>query len=394
MNSNNLISLKRAINLLANEKKNIFKISKIKLSESINMISAEKIISPINLPSLDCAGLDGYIFHKSKKFELPISKITIIPGKLMSKHNINYAYRINTGAVIPKNFSNFVSIENSITENKKLIINKSKISNKDIKRKGEDLKKGKILLKKNEKINFLNLSLLSSVGIKSLKVFRPLRIGIVSNGSELVKIGKLKKKEQVYDSNKLQIINYLKNYNITSKDLGILKDNEKQINDFYKKNIDQFDLIISSGGSSFSSGDLISSFLEKKTKIIFKYVRIQPGRPVIFSKFKSTYIFSLPGNPLAVLINLIFLVSFFINPIANKIIPVSQKIISSFDEIKKLNITKFYRVIIKNKRAYLHNSKGSAKLISASESDGFLLVEEKITKIKKGNFYNFFKFEI
>lgn len=393
MKTHNLISLKKAIDLINIEKKKFFKTSKINISKSLNMIAAENVISPINLPSLDCAGLDGYIFNQSKNLKLPISKITITPGKLIKRYNTKYAYRINTGATLPKNFSNFISIENSIIDNNYLFINESKISNKDIKRKGEDLKKGKILLKKNDKIDFLKLSLLSSVGISSIKVFSPLKLGIVSNGNELVKVGKIKKKEEVYDSNKLQIINYLKNFNVLSHDLGILKDNEKQIDNFYKKNIKKFDLIISSGGSSFSSGDLISSFLEKKTKIIFKYVRIQPGRPVIFSKYKSSYVFSLPGNPLAVLVNLIFLVSLFIDPKTSNPKSSSQKIKSAFNDTKKENITKFYRVNIKNDKAYTHNSKGSAKLISASESDGLLSVNENVKQIKKGNIYEFFKFE-
>ncbi len=394
MKTSNYISLKKAIKLLSIEKKKLFKISNIKISDSLNMISAENIVSPINLPSLDCVGLDGFIFNNSKKSKLPISKKIITPGRINKSNYGNYAYRINTGASVPKNFYNFISIENSFIEDNYLHIKKSKISNKDIKKKGEDLKKGKTLIKKNEKINFLKISLLSSVGIVSIKVFSPLKLGIVSNGNELVKVGKSKKNEEVYDSNKLQIINYLKNKNILLKDLGILKDNEKQIDNFYKKNIKNFDLIVSSGGSSFSSGDLISSFLEKKTKMIFRYVRIQPGRPVIFSKYKSTYIFSLPGNPLAVLVNLIFLVSFFINPIVKRSKTPSQKIKSAFNGSKKSNITKFYRVNIKNDKAHLNNSKGSAKLISASESDGLLSVSENIKKIKKGDIYEFFRFEI
>ena len=394
MTNSNLISLKKAIQLIDKEKKNLFKISKIKISEALNKVAAEDIISPINLPSLDCAGLDGFVFNGSQKSKLPISKNIITPGKISKNYSHNFAYRINTGAIIPKNLSNFVSIENSKNDNINLFISKSKISNKDIKRKGEDLKKGKILIKKNEKINFLKLSLLASAGIASVKVFSPLKIGIVSNGDELVKIGNIKKKEQVYDSNKLQIINFLKKYNISIKDLGILKDNEKKIKNFYKDKIQKYDLIVSSGGSSFSSGDLISHFLNKNTKIIFKYIRIQPGRPIIFSKYKSKYIFSLPGNPLAVLINLIFLVSFFINPESNKMISLPQKIKSGFNDTKKSHITKFYRVNIKNNKAFPHNSKGSAKLISASESDGLMLIKENIKSIKKGDTYDFFKFEI
>ena len=106
------------------------------------------------------------------------------------------------------------------------------------------------------------------------------------------------------------------------------------------------------------------------------------------------YIFSLPGNPLAVLVNLIFIVSSFINPSSDKMTYPSQKIKSGFNDTKKPNITKFYRVNIRNNKALPHNSKGSAKLISASESDGLLLIRENLKGIKKGNIYEFFKFEI
>ena len=394
MKNFSLISIKKAIQLVNQEKKNLLKTSKIRISDALNKVVAEDIISPINLPSLDCAGLDGFVFNNSQKSKLPISKKIITPGNIYKNLSQNYSYRINTGAIIPKNLSNFVSIENSKTDDTSLHVSKSKISNKDIKRKGEDLKKGKILIRKNEKINFLKLSLLASAGIASVKVFSSIKIGIVSNGDELVKIGNIKKKEQVYDSNKIQIINFLKKFNVSIKDLGILKDNEKQIENFYKKMIQRYDLIISSGGSSFSSGDLISNFLNKNTKIIFKYIRIQPGRPIIFSKYKQKYIFSLPGNPLAVLVNLIFIVSSFINPSSDKMTYPSQKIKSGFNDTKKPNITKFYRVNIKNNKALPHNSKGSAKLISASESDGLLLIRENLKGIKKGNIYEFFKFEI
>ena len=65
--------------------------------------------------------------------------------------SINYAYRINTGANIPGNFKNFLSLENAFIENDYLILSKSKISNKDIKKRGEDLKKNQTILKKKSK---------------------------------------------------------------------------------------------------------------------------------------------------------------------------------------------------------------------------------------------------
>ena len=277
MKSFNLISLKKAIDLISKEKKQLCKISKIKITDSLNLVAAENIISPISLPSLDCAGLDGFVFHKSKKLKLPISKTTITPGKLDRNYSNNYAYRINTGAIIPKDFSNFISIENSFNDNKYLYLNKSKISNKDIKKKGEDLKKGKILIKKNEKINFIKISLLSSVGISTIKVFSLLEVGVVSNGNELVKTGQSKRKEQVYDSNKLQIINFLKGYNLLVKDLGILRDNEKDIYNFYKKNIKKLKKISSIGKKEY--------FKKFNSNIIGRYIIDKSFNNKSFNKY-------------------------------------------------------------------------------------------------------------
>ena len=391
MPDNILISLDRAVKLIQKEKKPD-KREIIKLEDSIGRVSSKKVTSPIDLPSYDSAGLDGYVFSKKNKKFLKISKKIITPGKLHKNLNLNLAYKINTGSIIPNNFSYFVSLENASIKKDLINISKSKISNKDIKKKAEDLKKGKIIIDKNQKLNFRNISLLASVGIKKLEVFRLLKIGVVSNGNELVSYDKNKKKFQTFDSNKLQIINFLKHHNIKAYNLGILKDNISSIEKFYKNKVKDFDIIISSGSSSFSTGDFMSTFLEKKSNIIFKYIRIQPGRPIIFARYKSKYIFSLPGNPLAVFINLMFIVKPFIENSKKSINENIKFIKAGFNDVKKINTVKFLRVKIKKDIAFAHNSKGSAKLVSISESDGLLISNESDNKILKGKLYKFLKF--
>ena len=392
MARNILISLNQAIKLVQKEKKNFIRKEDIKLEKSMGRVSSKIITSPIDLPTYDSAGLDGYVIVNKNKKTLKISKKIITPGKLYKNLDTNLAYRINTGSIIPDKFSHFISLENAFIEKNFIDISSSKISNKDIKKKSEDLKKGKIILKKNQIINFRNISLLASVGIKSLNVYKLLKIGVVSNGNELVSFNKSKKDFQTFDSNKLQIINFLNQYNVHVQDLGILKDNISKVESFYKNKIKNFDVIVSSGGSSFSSGDLISSFLEKKSKMIFKYIRMQPGRPIIFSKYKSKYIFSLPGNPLAVFINLFFVIKPFLENHKRTINENIELVRSGFNDEKKINLTKFYRVKIKDRKAFTHNSKGSAKLISISESDGLLILNDNQKKVVKGKKYNFVKF--
>ena len=391
MPDNILISLNKAIKLIQKEKKPNKK-ETIKLEDSIGRVSSKKVTSPIDLPSYDSAGLDGYIFSKKNNKFLKISKKIITPGKLHKNLNLNLAYKINTGSIIPNRFSYFVSLENASVKKDLINISKSKISNKDIKKKAEDLKKGKIIIDKNQKLNFRNISLLASVGIKKLEVFRLLKIGVVSNGNELVSYDKNKKKFQTFDSNKLQIINFLKHHNIKAYNLGILKDNISSIEKFYKNKVKDFDIIISSGSSSFSTGDFMSTFLEKKSRIIFKYIRIQPGRPMIFARYKSKYIFSLPGNPLAVFVNLMFIVKPFIENSKKSINENIKFIKAGFNDVKKINTVKFFRVKIKKDIAFPHNSKGSAKLVSISESDGLLISNESENKILKGKLYKFLKF--
>ena len=166
MPDNILISLNRAIKLIQKEKKPNKK-ETIKLEDSIGRVSSKKVTSPIDLPSYDSAGLDGYIFSKKNNKFLKISKKIITPGKLYKNLNLNLAYKINTGSIIPNRFSYFVSLENASVKKDLINISKSKISNKDIKKKAEDLKKGKIIIDKNQKLNFRNISLLASVGIKN-----------------------------------------------------------------------------------------------------------------------------------------------------------------------------------------------------------------------------------
>ena len=135
MTHSKFISLKKAVQIVLLHNKRTKKSSKIDLANSLNFISSKEIRSPINLPELNSAGLDGIIISNKKSTKIPISSKIIKTGKVFNNLSINYAYRINTGASIPSKFNNFISLENAFIENDYLILSKSKISNKDIKKK-------------------------------------------------------------------------------------------------------------------------------------------------------------------------------------------------------------------------------------------------------------------
>ncbi|MDA1284614.1 MAG: molybdopterin molybdotransferase MoeA, partial [Proteobacteria bacterium] len=362
-----LVSKDQAITLIKKIKLTSYKTIKVSLSKTLDRKSLEKIYSPIDLPELPTAGLDGYVVSNHKLQNIKLHKKEISCGVGYLKLNKNFAYRVNTGASVDINFKYLIPLEKAKVINEYLIFDKKNASRNDIKKIGEDLKKNTLILNLDERITEFKIALLASVGIKKINVFKKISVGVFSIGDEIVDLTNFKKdKSKIFDSNRYQIINFLKKWPVEIVDLGILKDNEKVISNFYKKNSSRFDLIISSGGSSSSKKDFISKFLVENSDIIFKYVKIKPGRPSIFSSYKNTFLFSLPGNPLAVSVNLLFLVSEFLNLFSFGKFITHQDVFSGFSINKNKDFNNFYRVKINNNIARLFNSKGSAKLISLS----------------------------
>ena len=389
-----LVSKDRAIKLIQNLKFQSYQIVNEELIDALDRRSIKKIYSPINLPELPTAGLDGYVVSSIKSEKIKLHKKEISCGSNLINLDKNFAYKVNTGATIDKNFKYLIPLEKVKVKNGILTFDKNNASKRDIKKIGEDLKKNTLILNSNERITEFKIALLASVGIKKIPLYKKIKIGVFSIGNELVDSTKVKKnKYEIYDSNRYQITNFLKKWPIEVVDLGILRDNEKTVSNFYKKNITKFNLIISSGGASSSNKDFISKFIEKNTKIIFKYIKIKPGRPCIFSHHKNTYLFSLPGNPLAVSVNLLFIVSEFLNLFSFGKSIISTQVSSGFNIKKNKTFNNFYRVKIdKNNTAQLFNANGSAKLISLSNADGLVEVPNDISSIKKGDKLKLFKF--
>jgi len=122
MKTPRLISFKLAQKIIIREKKNLFQESKIKLKEAHNAVVSRTITSPINLPLQNTAGLDGYIVSKKNLNKVSISNKLLNAGHSYKRLNPNLAYKINTGGIIPKNFKNFISLENAKVEGRKLLV--------------------------------------------------------------------------------------------------------------------------------------------------------------------------------------------------------------------------------------------------------------------------------
>ena len=402
---------KRLISVFSAKKKMIDSLKKFKnTSEYIdfrdaeNRVLAANIFSKNNIPEFDNSAVDGFgINYKSVKKQNKTLKIVgeSRPGKPFKKKvKVGEAIIIFTGSIILKsnNIDTVCFEENCLVDNKTLQILKLPGKGDNVRKKGEDIKKNKIAFKKGRKIRTVDLTQLSSLGLKKVKVFRKIKVGVFSSGDE-ISSKTVKRKYSIFDANKIVLTSLLKKVGCEASDLGLIKDNFEHTKIKLNKSLSSFDLIITSGGISKSKIDHIGNFFSISGKINFWQLALKPGRPFAFGKLNNTPFIGLPGNPVAAVITFLMLVVNYIQKLSgiekNEII--ERLIPSNFEMVKKTGRTEWLRGSIKkiNNNYFLEkfHTSGSGIISSISQTDGIIEINENIKYIKKGTLLKFYRYE-
>lgn len=394
--------LKQIISFVKKQSILVKQIELINLLNAEDKILAENIYSKINLPPFKNSAVDGYAILKydlnnSQKI---ISKTRIAAGDSKEvKINKGEVVRIFTGAKMPLNSNTVVMQENTKLENNKLKLLKIPNYGENCRHKGEDISKGKLVLKKGSKIDVKNLNLIAAIGYNKVKVYSKIKVGFFTSGNELVKPTTKLTKSKINNSN-FFLLNSLLNKNYISKRfLGNLSDNYKKVENNLLKNISKFNMIITTGGASVGDEDHLVKALENNGKIFFWRAAIKPGRPIAVGKIQNTYIVCLPGNPVSVQL----LYAFIVKPLILKLLGAplkkisAEKLKTNFSMIKKTKRLEWLRVskkFINNEYVIVkHPKQGSGMISSISYSDGIVEIPEHVSLIKKGDIFDYYDFD-
>jgi molybdopterin molybdotransferase len=311
-----LLSLKEALNNILTLTTPIAEKEIISLTESINRITATEIISPINVPPFDNSAMDGYAirfndWHDATPLVIAGKALAGSPfrGSLPAKTCI----RIMTGAPIPTGVDTVIMQENTrLADNAISFIQPIK-PGINIRYAGEDIRQGDTVLPVGTKLSATQISLIASLGISQIEVFRQLKVAIFSTGDELQTIGQPLAAGQIYDTNRLAIRLMLEKMNCHVIDLGIIADDPDKLYQAFKQADQQADLVISSGGVSVGEADYTKQILNQIGSINFWQLAIKPGKPFAFGKLKSAWFCGLPGNAVSAIVTFYQLVQPFIN---------------------------------------------------------------------------------
>ena len=376
----------------------------IDFKDSENRVLANNIVSKNNIPEFDNSAVDGFgiNFNSIKKGKKTLKIVgESRPGKpFKNKVKNGEAIVIFTGAFILKN-NNINTVcfeENCVIEDNNLKIIKLPKKGDNIRKKGEDIKINQVAFKKGRKIRTVDLTQLSSLGLKKIKVFKKIKVGVFSSGDEISSSCK-KKKFSIFDANKTVLISLIKRLGCEISDLGVIKDNFEHTQKKLNKNLSSFDLIITSGGVSKSRIDHIGNFFSTSGKVNFWQLSLKPGRPFAFGKLNNTPFIGLPGNPVAAVVTFLMLVVNFLKKLSgvkkNEII--ERLIPANFEMKKKPGRTEWLRGSIKkiNNNFFLEkfHTSGSGIISSISNTDGIIEINEDVKYIKKGTLLKFYRYE-
>ncbi len=292
------------------------------LSDSLNQILAEYIISSLAVPRENLSAMDGYaIANKSSLAKASIIEIVgesqagdPYTGTLKAGQGI----RIFTGAVVPDSCdtvvmqenTNFAYIKDNIdkTQPYDIILSKAAETDANIRKQGEEIQPNELVLQQGKRINPADISLLANLGISKVKVFKPLTVGLLTTGDELVALGdKLKSSAQIYNSNTPTLKSLLAPLPIVINDYGIIADDKDQITKVVTKAMQKCDVLISTAGVSVGDYDYLTTVVEQLGQINHYKVAMKPGKPFVFGELTKkvdvpVLYFGLPGNPLSTVV--------------------------------------------------------------------------------------------
>ena len=379
-----MIQVAEALNLIA-ENSCKMPITKIKVSKSLGYVLAEAIYSPINMPPFRQSAMDGYAFTHSERNQFEILKTVQAGDFLDDEVKENQAVRIFTGAFVPDDVNTVVMQEHTIVKDNLLLIEKMPAAHANVRAKGEQVKKGELVLDKNTVITPAAIGFLACLGITKIKVFDKPKVAILVTGNELVPAGKKLPKGKIYESNSLMLEAALKAVGIKKTTIFKVKDSLKKTKIVIESCLSNFDVVLISGGISVGDYDYVKEALLKNgvTELFYK-INQKPGKPLFFGKKENKLVFALPGNPAS------SLTCFYVYalPALKKLMgfeaihlpEIKRKINSDFENTS--GKTLFLKAFYDDEKVTVLESQSSAMLNTFSTANGLIVVPHDVTEVK------------
>ena len=367
----------------------------VSLANSVGKFLASPVLAPMNVPSFDNSGMDGYAFAwedlgESRKLA-QVVQAGSNPDFTLEKGT---AVRIFTGAPVPDGADTVVQQEWVTVVGDTVFFELEKlVKGMHVRKAGSQCQEGEIILNSGTQVTPGTIGLLASLGIEQVEVFRSPNVSIILTGDEIIEIGQALQPGQIYNANGPALIAYLSQMGITEVKVLKVKDEKSEVTRVIGEALEVSDVVLLTGGISVGDYDFVKgSLAENGVLQLFYKVKQKPGKPIFAGVKGEKMVFALPGNPASVLTCFIqyvkpFLLRLLGNPDAWTA-PAYFPIASDFT--KKAPLTFFLKAKLENNQVIILPAQESFNLLSFGIADGVVEIPQELEHIESGSLVAFY----
>lgn len=279
------------------------------LLEALGLPVCEPVTAPMDLPAFDNSAMDGYAVtlpdvvtaSEDHPVFLPVVGEAAAGQTTLFAMSPGTAVKIMTGAPVPEGADAVVPVEWTDAGLATVRITQTPTAGQHIRRRGEDVATGDLLLHEGATLGPRQAGLLAGVGRAQVRSRPRPRVVILSTGSELREPGTKLARDAIYDANSFMLAAAVRGTGAIAYRVGIIPDDPTEFHDALSDQLVRADLVITSGGVSKGEYDVVKDVLGGLGSVWFGEVKMQPGKPQGFGVVGEdrTPIFALPGNPVS-----------------------------------------------------------------------------------------------
>jgi molybdopterin molybdotransferase len=367
----------------------------VKIREALGRVLAEDIVPGINVPAHDNSAMDGYAvcFSDLKGEERVLSEVgTALAGRPFGgKVGPGECVRVMTGAVMPAGTDTVVIQEVVRAEDGKILIPKGQKAGQNVRSAGEDLKIGVPVLAPGKLLRPAELGLIASLGLGEVRVRRRLRVAFFSTGDELASVGAALKEGEVYDSNRYTLHGMLARLSVEVTDFGVVRDDPGKLEVAFARSAAAADAVVTTGGVSVGEADFTRELMAKVGEVLFWKIAMRPGRPMAFGKIGDSFLFGLPGNPVAVMVTFYAFVRDALLYLSGRTDDYAIPLLTAVSSVPIRKVpgrTEYQRGVLFRDggewKVRTTGQQGSGVLRSMSEANCFIVLEHSRGKVEAG----------
>jgi molybdenum cofactor synthesis domain-containing protein len=364
----------------------------IRIDDGLGRVLAEDLIATRSTPPFNRAAMDGYAvkakdtYDASRESPELLNMVDVIYAGSVPQKKVaaGECIQIATGAILPQGADAVVMIEDVDRGNSRIKIFKPLYPGANIALKGEDIKKGELILKKSIILGPAKIGVLASQGMRRVRVYEKPRVAVIPTGEEIGEVGKRLSRGQVYDINSYTLSAIVKESGCLPIKSNIVSDEIKQIKATISEAL-KSDFVIISGGSSVGERDLLFGIFKEWGQVLFHGIQIKPGKPTMFALVKGKPVMGMPGYPTACLISAYI----FLKPALRKLAHLPPKREITIDARLGERVTgsigrrRFLPVKIEGGSA-IPIFKKSGSITATAQADGYIVVAENTGILEKG----------